>query len=132
MLIFSGNELSRLGDGAFPARNLDDLQELNLSGCGLRAVSARALRGLANLDRLDLSANALAAVPAAFSLAGRDGGGVDVPRLRELILSGNPITTIEESNRLCFLYLCIFTYQSHESFCECRFFFPPTLALPHL
>ena len=98
MLIFSGNELSRLGDGAFPARNLDDLQELNLSGCGLRAVSARALRGLANLDRLDLSSNALAAVPAAFSLSGGGGGhgvGVDVPRLRELVLSGNPITTIE-------------------------------------
>ena len=108
MLIFSGNELARLGDDAFPARNLDDLQELNLSGCGLGAVSARALRGLANLDRLDLSSNALAAVPAAFSLAGRDGGGVDVPRLRELILSGNPITTIEESNRLCFLYLSLF------------------------
>ena len=103
MLIFSGNELARLGDGAFPARNLDDLQELNLSGCGLGAVSARALRGLANLDRLDLSSNALAAVPAAFSPAGDGGGGVDVPRLRELVLSGNPITTIEESNRLCYL-----------------------------
>ena len=49
VLIFSGNELARLGDDAFPARNLDDLQELNLSGCGLGAVSARALRGLANL-----------------------------------------------------------------------------------
>ena len=49
VLIFSGNELARLDDDAFPARNLDDLQELNLSGCGLGAVSARALRGLANL-----------------------------------------------------------------------------------
>ena len=88
VLVFSGNELARLGDDTFPSRNLDDLQELNLSRCGLGAVAHHTFRGLANLDRLDLSDNAIAAVPA---LAG------DVKQLRELILSGNPITTIEES-----------------------------------
>ena len=66
------------------------LQELDLSRCGLSSVSARAFRGLANLDRLDLSFNALAAVPTAALNAN------DVTQLRVLVLSGNPITALEE------------------------------------
>ena len=69
---------------------LPPLQELDLSRCGLSSVSARAFRGLANLDRLDLSGNALAAVPTTALNA------KDAAQLRVLVLSGNPIAALEE------------------------------------
>ncbi|NWS70067.1 TPBG protein, partial [Crotophaga sulcirostris] len=70
-LFITGNPLSRLPAGAFPAQRLPDLSALNLSGNHLRAVEAGAFAALPALRQLDLSANPLAALsPQAFGAGG--------------------------------------------------------------
>ncbi|RLW12428.1 hypothetical protein DV515_00000846, partial [Chloebia gouldiae] len=69
-LFITGNPLTDLPAGAFPAQRLPDLASLNLSGNHLRTVEAGAL-ALPALRQLDLSGNALASFsPQAFGEGG--------------------------------------------------------------
>ncbi|NXN95294.1 TPBG protein, partial [Rhinopomastus cyanomelas] len=70
-LFFTGNRLSRLPPGAFPAGRLPNLGALNLSGNHLRAVEAGAFASLPALRQLDLSGNPLVSLsPRAFGEGG--------------------------------------------------------------
>nr|XP_030123366.3 trophoblast glycoprotein isoform X1 [Taeniopygia guttata] len=69
-LFITGNPLTDLPAGAFPAQRLPDLASLNLSGNHLRTVEAGSL-ALPALRQLDLSGNALASFsPQAFGEGG--------------------------------------------------------------
>uniref|UniRef100_U3JJ46 Trophoblast glycoprotein n=1 Tax=Ficedula albicollis TaxID=59894 RepID=U3JJ46_FICAL len=110
-LFITGNPLTDLPAGAFPAQRLPDLASLNLSGNHLRTVEAGSL-ALPALRQLDLSGNALVSLsPQAFGEGGspleelalrgalRDHGVLlslaRLPDLASLNLSGNHLRTVE-------------------------------------
>ena len=88
VLDLSENPIQELGANAFRNVSLLNLQKIFLSDCGLRRIDAAAFSGLTNLVYLDLSKNALTALPKR-SLAA-------IAALRELNLAENPIGRIEE------------------------------------
>ena len=83
-LSLAGNDLPWLADGLFTAT--PELSQLDLSGCGIRNVSADAFRGMSQLRGLRLNDNLLASVPTHSWHA--------LPHLETLVLGQNNMSTI--------------------------------------
>ncbi|KAG8231021.1 hypothetical protein J437_LFUL010943 [Ladona fulva] len=89
VLDLTGNALTSLPKDAFISVGLANLQRVSVSRCGLRRLDRHTFRALTNLVELDLSHNALPAVPSLALSA--------VPELRELRLGGNPIRRLPDN-----------------------------------
>ncbi|XP_046389319.1 uncharacterized protein LOC124158176 [Ischnura elegans] len=89
VLDLTGNTLTALPKDAFISVGLANLQKISLAKCGLRRLDRNTFRALTNLVELDLSGNALPAIPSLALSA--------VPELRELRLGGNPIRRLPDN-----------------------------------
>lgn len=97
VLEFNGNNLHALLDEKFLKMDLINLQRIYLAKCRIKIIGERTFKGLSNLVELDLSGNALDAVPTTTFF--------DCPSLMRLTLNNNPIKTLGKAafNHLSFL-----------------------------
>ncbi|GJQ75029.1 putative leucine rich repeat C-terminal domain protein [Trypoxylus dichotomus] len=97
VLEFSGNNLHTLHREKFFKLDLINLQRIYLSRCRISIINGRAFKGLTNLVELDLSGNALEAIPTETF--------IDIPSLMRLMLGYNPIKALKRLsfNHLSFL-----------------------------